>query len=98
MSADTRARLIAGGDDPDQKVKGDFTLLELHEAFDLVKNQDNWKDPINATIKGRLSERTIGAIGAATIFFAGSPAETWYDERRKATRIKADGYYVRIGA
>jgi hypothetical protein len=91
----TRQRLIESGTDPDQRI-GDFKVLELHEAFDLVKDPTNWKNPIDAMIPVPRSRekraRMLDAIRRATVFFAGSVATITPDIPGRV-RVEADGYY-----
>ena len=100
-----RAKLVADGKkfgdgcDPDRKV-GDFTMLELHHAFDrVIENQAHWKAPIDATIRvpKRAQARTLEAIRKAVIHFTGSVA-TITPAPGGLFRVEADGYYRAVGA
>ncbi len=79
-----------------QKVDGDFTHGELSLAFDMVADPENWKNHIDTIVRDNPKVRA--AISAATIFFAGSPAEFYPVKVKGYVRVVADGYYVRIGA
>jgi hypothetical protein len=73
-----------------------YTEAELHAAFDLVKNRNNWKMPV----RGRLIPTEMTAIVAeALIYFCGSPCEIVEDPSRPGhSRVYAAGYYACVGA
>jgi len=68
---------------------------ERLRLFDLVANKQNWKCHINATVV--MADNEIPALGDAIIYFTGSvPIMTKLDGGRWL--IRADGYYIAIGA
>lgn len=80
-----------------------YTRAELSEAFDRVKNPDNWKLPINVTLPVWLARREKTMIEAAVVFYAGCCPE--FTELRdgsggviRGTRVTAAGYYAAVGA
>jgi hypothetical protein len=70
-----------------------FTTDQLKAAFGLVKNPENWKLPIDAVVPG---DANLNAIGAACLFYCGSPADMWAVEG--GHRVTAAGYYACIGS
>lgn len=70
-----------------------YTQQQLSDAFDLVKNRENWKLPINALVPSDADKRLIEA---ACIYFAGSPCE--FIKQGKRLRVVAAGYYACIGS
>jgi hypothetical protein len=76
-----------------EKVYGGYTHGQLTEAFALVKNPDNWKLPIAATVP---ADADRAAISAAVVFFTGSMAE--FIPGRRGLHVGAAGYYAAIGS
>ena len=66
-----------------------FTLKELHDAFDKVKDPKDWKNPIRHTID--LSE--INVTAAAIEFFTATDSTCQSSKDRKVV-IEAPGYYI----
>ena len=95
MTLTLRQRLINAETDPDQVVDG-FTMLELHEAFELVQNRENWKAPIDATVTAA-TKRERDVIGRAVTFFTGSVAQFELVGFNRF-RVRAAGYYAAVGA
>lgn len=79
----------------------EFTIRELHAAFDRVKNPENWKYPINAEIttasEEEASRREIVAIREAVAFMAGCLPEIRHLGNFRF-RVTAVGYYNAVGA
>lgn len=77
---------------------GYYTEEQLRAAFDLVCDQQNWKQPINAlvTVCPMLMADVAELIRCAVGFYAGSVAQLGYGERTIA--VKAAGYYADVGA
>lgn len=78
------------------------TLPQLHEAFDAIKDPNNWKNPIQHVFPGHLTEEEILPYLAAVIFFTGGQAD-WHHIPGSATYpprtlITAPGYYISCGA
>ena len=70
----------------------------LDDAFDKVHfPTGNWKDPIFC----RVHQKDLKAVEAAIIVNCGCVAETWKDEKddwEDMYFVKADGYYLSVGA
>ena len=73
---------------------GGFTLEELHAAFDVVQNRENWKRPIRATIPKDRVEITRAAV----IHFTGSVPIVTPCPDGVHVEIEAAGYYIAVGA
>ena len=75
-----------------------FTKQELDDAFDKVHfPSGNWKDPIFC----RVNKKDLKAVEAAIIVNCGCVADTWKDEKddwEDTYFVRADGYYLSIGA
>lgn len=78
----------------------DITHRQMKDAFDLVCNPDNWKLPIDTYIENP-GEHMLEVIKDAVMYFTGTTA---YFRRVPETsgkdtfRVRAEGYYVGIGA
>lgn len=70
-----------------------FSEIELSCAFDMVKNQDNWKEPIIADIHAD----DFKVVRVAVIFYTGSVTEQIGTNADGSIRIFAEGYYNAIG-
>jgi hypothetical protein len=78
------------------KLRMGYSEEQLHAAFDLVKDKENWKMPIDGAV---IPEDQEDVVTAALIFFAGSPAQFEpIRERPGFLRVYAAGYYACIGA
>ena len=74
---------------------GPYTFAALHDAFELVRDRKNWKNPINAVIY----ESNAAVVDAAIAFFAGSEAEFYRPPRDPhLLLVHAEGYYMSIGS
>lgn len=71
------------------------TQKQMDRAFKSVRNKDDWKNPINTTIKDPGFDK-LRVIEQAITHFTGSLAEVT-DLGNGKVRIEADGYYARIG-
>lgn len=69
--------------------------VEREKAFDMVKDKNNWKNPILAIIKADMRMREI--IKDAIAFYAGSPCLI-VENRNGYCMVQAPGYYVCVGA
>lgn len=70
-------------------------VARLHEVFDLVKNAEHWKLPIDALVP--VSKATREELVDAVVFFCGGlPMVTRHDEQ--TFRVEGDGYYAWVGA
>ena len=72
------------------------TQEELSAAFDLVKDKERWKNPIDTTLDS-CDEEKQRLIEDAIIHFTGSVADVTRLKDGKV-RFCADGYYIAIGA
>jgi|SRR5580704_14773611 hypothetical protein len=87
-----------------------YTRDELSAAFDLVKNRENWKLPVQACVPGTAD---VKVISAAVTFFTGSIPEIlpvtadgehagweqeWSGDHPPFWYVTARGYYADIGA
>ncbi len=82
------------GQDPEHVAFDGYKLVDLHMAFDAVKNQENWKYAVNATIPKGLFSHSL--LESAVIFFTGSLPEVW--DEGDSTRVEAAGYYMAVGS
>jgi hypothetical protein len=84
-----------------EKVYCGYTQKELQEAFNLVANKSNWKDPTCTKISKKNLDKYRKVIEAAVPYFTGSCAEFTYSEDsigRKTYWCEFDGYYICIGS
>lgn len=73
---------------------------ELKEAFDLVADPENWKNPIDIRIENPGADM-IEKIKEAVVFFTGSTCHVRRvveSSGRDTFHITAKGYYLAIGA
>jgi len=76
-----------------------FSRAELKEAFEMVQDPTNWKNPIDAAIPAYMKD----AVEEAVIFYAGC-RPTFEEVNKRARRsmrrlrVKAVGYYAAVGA
>lgn len=73
---------------------GGVSQKRLGEVFDLVKNRENWKYPIDAVVP--IGVATVAEIEAAIDFYVGGDA--FVTEDRYNMLVTAPGYYAVIGA
>lgn len=73
-----------------------YTLPQLHDAFDSVKNAEHWKNPIDKVVP-YLTPKERALIHAAVIFFAGCEPKFEVLSTRKH-RVTAVGYFAAVGA
>jgi len=72
------------------------TRGELMKYFDMVADKANWKNPINARVK--LAANEVAMLTEAVIFFTGSVPTILPMARKGEYKVKANGYYLTIGA
>lgn len=73
----------------------EYTKKQLADAFDLVKNRNNWKNPINKNVVTKDPNLIVEAI----IYFTGSvPFYIPVKNCKDKYLFKADGYYAIIGS
>jgi len=69
---------------------------EMADAFALVRNKENWKMPINTTLK-TCDDAMVRLIESAVLYYTGSRCEVTRKDDGKVN-FKASGYYIAIGA
>lgn len=74
-----------------------YTEQDLSVAFTAVKDQANWKLPINTKVGAAVTLITRGQIKAAIDFYCGGGA-TFTDHEDGSYTVTAPGYYETIGA
>jgi hypothetical protein len=79
------------------KVHAGYTRRELKEAFELVQDTQNWKNPINRMVP-TCSGADLNLITSAVVFFAGCVPTFRVDRKTGCTIVKAAGYYAAVGA
>ena len=78
-----------------------YTRAQLSEAFDSVKNPEQWKLPIDHTFARELSADEKAVIESAVSFYAGCICyfvAVTLGKHGTFTRVHAVGYYVAVGA
>lgn len=76
-----------------------ITGQRLTEVFDLVRDPENWKMPVDSFVEK--GQATVGEIDAAVIFFTGSVPDIYPCEAsggRQGYAVLAAGYYEAVGA
>jgi hypothetical protein len=76
-----------------------FSRAELREAFEMVEDPANWKNPIDAAIPAYMRD----CVEEAVVFFAGCRPtfEAVNPKARRSMRrlrVRAVGYYAAVGA
>ena len=82
-----------------KKIYDGFTEKELDQAFDLIKfPSGDWKDPIQA----RVLKKDLKVLEASIIYYCGCGFSSVKKDNQDAWDeyyyIKADGYYLSVGA
>ena len=87
-----------------RRVKDEYirAVEVLSPAFDMIKDPDNWKNPISTWIE----ERDFNLCNEACIYFTGAPLEITARVVRSAgadysdceVEVQSPGYYNTIGA
>ncbi len=70
-----------------------FTVRELQEAFTMVQDQENWKNPVSALIHPRYRD----VVADAVTFMTGSIPK-FLNIGSDMLRVQAAGYYEAVGA
>lgn len=70
-----------------------YTQEQLEQAFNLVKDKTNWKNPIKAKVP---LDTDIELITEAVIHFTGGSPEIV--QRKTHYQVSASGYYLCIGS
>lgn len=71
---------------------GDYTLLELHAAFDLIKDNEHYKNPVHATIP----REDFAITSVACSFFTGSALDI-AETTDTHYVVEAEGYFAAMG-
>lgn len=69
--------------------KGGYTLDQLKEAWDLVKDKEHWKKDIDAVVPAELQP----VLGYAIPWFAGGGEIEFLDAGEGKIRVVASGYW-----
>lgn len=102
LSSDAKAQVVlsaATDEFSEERLTMGYGRERLTEVFDLVKDPENWKLPVDAFVEE--GQATVGEIDAAVIFFTGSVPDIYPCEAsggRQGYAVLADGYYEAVGA
>lgn len=80
-----------------ESIMGGYTEDQLSIAFDAVKDDRNWKNPIKMRVAANVRLITRDQIARAIDFYAGGGA-TFTDYEDGSYLVEAPGYYEVIGA
>ena len=69
--------------------RGGFSDDEIKAAFDLVKNADHWKNPIDAVI----DRSSQDVVAVAIAWYTATPAEFEDTDEPDKVRVTAVGYF-----
>jgi hypothetical protein len=72
----------------------DYEKAKYHSLFDLIKDQNNWKNPIDCWIP----KHTFEDFNQAVVFFTSGFLYRTGEESGSFIHCKANGYYVDCGA
>jgi len=72
----------------------DYTSDELANAFFLIQDDENWKEPIVSLI----NKADFELMEAATVHYTGSLLDWEHTDDPNLIVISAAGYYATIGA
>jgi hypothetical protein len=72
-----------------EKARGGFTVDQLKECWDLVRNKEHWKNDIDAIIPAEKQELVYYAIP----WFAGAGDIEFFDAGEGKLRVVASGYF-----
>jgi hypothetical protein len=76
-----------------EPVFGSYTEDQLREAFNLVKNPENWKERIDKVVP---ADADLHLIDCAVTFYTGGSIE--YQPVTGGHRVTSGGYYANIGS
>lgn len=102
LSPDARAQVVASATpDPlsEEALTHGYGRTRLTEVFDLVKDPENWKMPVDGFVPE--GQATVREIECAVIFFTGSVPDIYPCEAsggRQGYAVLAAGYYEAVGA
>lgn len=82
--------------DKDAVVYMGYTRGQLAAAFDRVKDDTHWKNPINKVVEV-LDEAEMALIDAAVVFYAGCGVTFTGTPEANVYRVRAPGYFMTIG-
>lgn len=77
-----------------QNLRFGLTQAQLEAAFNKIKNPSHWKDRIDAVIEADDWDH----VEKAVIYFTGSVPQVVEKQTDGKLRIKADGYWMAVGA
>lgn len=77
-------------------LRGGYTQTQLHDAFNLVQNVEDWKMPIDAIVPREQVDKDL--VSFAVMYFTGAYPIIEEAAIPSFYRIRADGYYMTIGA
>ena len=69
--------------------KGGFTVEQLSEASDAVKNEEHWKNPVDAIVAAKMR----GVLEKAIPWYTGTEATFEDADEPGQIRVTAPGYY-----
>ncbi len=78
----------------DSVMENGYSLKELHAAFMLIQDSDNWKSEIKTVIY----KEDYDLCNAACIHFTGGGLRILVDEDDAQLYVYSEGYYHHIGA
>lgn len=73
-----------------ENAQGGHTREELDAAFELVKDKEHWKNPIDAVV----DEGMVHVLTFAIPWFTGTPAEFEPCEEAGKIRVRSIGYWA----
>jgi len=79
----------------EEKAFAGYTKRELVEAFDLVRDRENWKNPIKCSLSTKYTA-LLPVIESAIVYYTGSTPS--FEESEDKIVVTAPGYYLTIGA
>jgi len=74
----------------DNDIEAHWLRADFDRAFSVVKNPDDWKAPIDATLPDKTTTEDLSLYASAIRFFTATEATITYSE--KGFRITAPGY------
>lgn len=70
--------------------KSGFTIEQLSEAFDAVKNEEHWKNPVDAIVPAEMR----GVLERAIPWYTGTEANFEETDEPGQIHVTAPGYYA----
>ena len=94
MAADYKENEVSELDKP---IFRGHSRRELERAFDLVKPNGHWKNPIDAKLPRGTTIETLTLVEDSIDFYCGGNVRVWVSPDGSHV-VKAPGYYNQIGA